>query len=395
MPTKISQLAEYTTITGSAFVPIVDVLESVSSKNKKITVDDLRKLFYVNAAGSSSFTKHTPGFYYFGDNSDGRAFYTGSITTLRSIISGSGKRGFGSTQDGPPVIKNFSSLFVSRSVVLKPTNRCRGLLIFVDGDATISGSISMTARGAKFTGSDASFTVVNPPYLGDYWSSLNFPTSSYLSRVFAVGAAGGAAGTPGSRNGSSGGTGILGRAGGGGGGGTVGASGLGGAGSTGTSFSGGAGGGGGGTNPVSGNATAGSGFGGRGGIGGPSGGAGGAGNPGGPAGSPSTNSGENGTGGLLILIVRGKLKIGPNGSIVSNGSSGGFGGISPQASGGGGSGGGVIYIYYGDTFTNTGTITTNGGSGGSTNSPTVGVGGNGGAGSLTTAKLNTAFPVVN
>lgn len=379
MPTKISQLSEYTTITGSAFVPIVDVLESASSKNKKITVDDLRKLFYVNAAGSSSLTRHTPGFYYFGDNSDGRAFYTGSLTTLRNIISGSGKRGFGSTQDGPPVIKNFSSLFVSRSVVIKPTNRCRGMLIFVDGDATISGSISMTARGAKFTGSDASFTVVNPPYLGDYWSTLNFPTSSYLSRVFAVGGAGGnSSPTPNTAN--VGVAGVNGRSGGGGSGNS------GGAGAAGTSFSGGAGGGG--------QGNAGINFGGAGGKAAtPSASGGGAGNPGGVGGEGGGFAGESGTGGLLIIIVRGNLKIGPNGSITSQGSRGGTG---PAGGGGGGSGGGVVYVYYGGALTNNGTISADGGAGGiNPGTPGSFIGGAGGAGSLTISKLNTAFPVAN
>jgi len=241
MPQPISQLADYTTITGSAFVPIVDVNETVLSKNKKISIDDLRDVYFKSGVLlSSSFTRHTPGFYYFGDNRDGRLNLTGSITALRTFVS----RSFASTQDGPPVIKNFSSLFISRSVVLSTTNRCRGLLIFVDGDATISGSISMTARGAKFTGSDASFSVLNPPYLGDYWSTQLFPSASYLSRVFAVGAAG-APNVGVSAPGSVGSTGTLGRSGGGGsGGGTP--FGGGGAGAAGTSFSGGSGGGGGG-----------------------------------------------------------------------------------------------------------------------------------------------------
>lgn len=381
MPTKISQLAEYTSITGSAFVPIVDVLESASSKNKKIAVDDLRKLFYVNAAGSSSFTSHTPGFYYFGDNSDGKAFYTGSITNLRNIISGSGKRGFGSTSDGPPVIKNFSSLFVSRSVVIKPTNRCRGMLIFVDGDATISGSISMTARGAKFTGSDASFTVVNPPYLGDYWSSLNFPTSSYLTRIFAVGAAGGAGGN----NGVAGTNNRSGGGGGGGGGPGV----YAGAGAAGTSFSGGAGGGGSVVpygSPQAG--LPGKAFGGAGGdnqdVNGNGGG--GAGNPGGRP------RGNEGTGGLLILIVKGNLKIGPNASITSNGSNGGNATDPGSWGGGGGSGGGIIIIFYGGSLVNHGTLTSNGGSGGTSNNNNAG---SGGAGTVSLSRLNSTFPVIN
>jgi len=361
MPTKISQLPDYNTLTASAFIPIID-----NSLNKKISVSDLRKVFYLKTGNTSSFSRHTPGLYYFGDNSDGPGNFSGSITTLRTRISAS----FASTQDGVPVIKNFSSLFISRSVVISPTNRCRGMLIFVDGDAIISGSISMTARGAKFTGSDASFTTINPPYLGDYWSAQLFPSASYLSRVFAVGAAGGTAAVAGS-------TGILGRSGGGGGGEIAGPGTPGGGGSAGTSFSGGSGGGGGGS--VSAGTLAKS-FGGVGGVGGTgvSPGGGGAGNPGGSPG------GGEGTGGLLILIVRGNLKIGPNGSIVSNGSAGGSG-----TQGGGGSGGGVLYVYYGGTLTNNGTTTASGGAGGTP------AGGAGGAGTVITSKLNTAFSVAN
>ncbi len=389
MPTRITDLAESTNITASSFVPIVDNNESLNSKNKKISITDLRKFFYLNSVNSSSFTKHTPGLYYFGDNSDGAGIFTGSIATVRTRISAS----FSSTQDGPPVIKNFSSLFISRSVVISPTNRCRGMLIFVDGDATISGSISMTARGAKFTGSDASFTTINPPYLGDYWSTQLFPSSSYLSRVFAVGASGGPAGPTPNGTGVVGTTGTLGRSGGGGGGGSGAA--IGGAGSAGTSFSGGSGGGGGGPSP----GTNGIAFGGQGGpvlgYGG-----GGAGNPGGvtPAaapGSPLPVSAPSGTGGLLILIVRGNLKIGPNGSINANGSNGGNSLVGFGSAGGGASGGGVLYIYYGGTLTNNGTITSNGGTGGAAGSPSTAVGGAGGAGTSIIQKLNTAFPAAN
>jgi hypothetical protein len=380
MPTRISDLPEYTTITASAFMPIVDVNELVASKNKKIRIDDLRKYFFTGTTTSSSFTEHTPGFYYFGDNSDGALNLTGSLTNIRTFVSQS----FRSTQDGVPVVKNFSSLFISRSVVVSPTNRCRGMLIFVDGDATISGSLRMTGRGAKFTGSDASFTTINPPYLGDYWSTQLFPSSSYLSRVFAVGAAGAPASyiAP-SGIGVAGSTGILGRSGGGGAGGSLNASGTTGAGSAGTSFSGGSGGGGT-VAPVAGGNSI------------PFGGAGGSapaptpargGGAGNPAGLGGTDTVGEGTGGLLILIVRGNLKIGPNGSIAANGVSGNTG----ASAGGGGSGGGILYVYYGGTLTNNGTVTSNGGSGGA--GPATG--GAGGAGTAIISKLNTAFPVAN
>jgi hypothetical protein len=383
MPQPISQLADYTTITGSAFVPIIDVNETVSSKNKKISVDDLRKTYFKSGILlSSSFTEHTPGLYYFGDNRDGRLNLTGSIATVRTFVS----RSFASTQDGAPVIKNFSSLFISRSVVVSPTRRCRGMLIFVDGDATISGSISMTARGAKFTGSEASFSVLNPPYLGDYWSAQLFPSASYLSRVFAVGAAGAAAPIAGAA-GIAGSAGVFGRSGGGGSGGsspTVGALGT-----AGTSFSGGTGGGGGSNNP-GGAGGAGVVFGGSGGVGGPNAG-GGAGNPNGTGG---TATGE-GTGGLLILIVRGNLRIGPNGSISANGIAGNNAVSANAISGGGGSGGGVLYVYYGGILTNNGTVSSNGGNGGAAGLTTGTQGGAGGAGTAIISKLNVAFPVAN
>jgi len=382
MPTRISDLPEYTTITGSAFVPIVDINEQIASKNKKITINDLRKYFFTGTTTSSSFSKHTPGLYYFGDNSNGPLNLTGSITNVRTFVS----RSFASTQDGAPVIKNFSSLFISRSVVVSPTLRCRGMLIFVDGDATISGSLRMTGRGAKFTGSDASFTTINPPYLGDYWSTQLFPSASYLSRVFAVGAAGATSPPSPFGIGTVGSTGILGRSGGGGSGG--GAPGItGGVGSAGTSFSGGSGGGGSTPGTVGGSAVS---FGGAGGTGAALSSGGGAGNP---AGANGAVVGE-GTGGLLILIVRGNLRIGPNGSIAANGITGN-GATAPNTGTGGGSGGGILYVYYGGTLTNNGTVTSNGGSGGSASPLASGLGGAGGAGTAIISKLNVVFPAGN
>jgi len=384
MPTRISDLPEYTTITGSAFVPIVDINEQVASKNKKIRIDDLRKYFFTGTTTSSSFTEHTPGLYYFGDNSNGPLNLTGSITNVRTFVS----RSFASTQDGAPVIKNFSSLFISRSVVVSPTLRCRGMLIFVDGDATISGSLRMTGRGASAVGTDASFNVINPPYLGDYWSTQLFPSASYLSRVFAAGSGGGAGGVTSNGSGGAGTAGGLGRSGGGGGGGGSAAN-TGAVGTAGTSYSGGTGGGAGCGNPA-GNGSAGTTNGGAGGNGVTNSG-GGAGNPNGSGGTQTAD----GTGGLLILIVRGNLRIGPNGSITSNGSAGNNANNIATAGSGGGSGGGVIYVYYGGTLTNNGTVTATGGSGGSASPFGGGTGGAGGAGTAIISRINTAFSVAN
>jgi hypothetical protein len=365
-------------------MPIVDVNELVASKNKKIRIDDLRKYFFTGTTTSSSFTEHTPGFYYFGDNSDGALNLTGSLTNIRTFVS----RSFASTQDGSPVIKNFSSLFISRSVIVSPTRRCRGMLIFVDGDATISGSLRMNGRGASAVGTDASFSVINPPYLGDYWSTQLFPSASYLSRVFAAGSGGGAGGGTSNGVGNPGFAGGLGRSGGGGGGGGS-LSNTGGVGVSGTSYSGGSGGGAGCGNPA-GNGSAGTANGGAGGNGVTNSG-GGAGNPNGSGGSQTAD----GTGGLLILIVRGNLRIGPNGSITSNGSAGNNAGAIATAGAGGGSGGGVLYVYYGGTLTNNGTVTATGGSGGTGSPFGGGAGGSGGAGTAIISRINTSFSVAN
>jgi hypothetical protein len=375
MPTRISDLPEYTIITSSAFVPIVDV-SSILDKNKKIEIRNLRRLYFTATNTSSSFTQHTPGLYYFGDNRDGNGIFTGSITNVRSFVS----RSFASTTDGNPIIKNYSELFISRSIVCKPTNRCRGMLVFVDGNATISGSLSMTARGASATGRDSSFTVVNPPYLGDYWTPRLFPSSSYLNRVFATGAIGGFYDVSGLN--IDGKVGINGRSGGGGMGSTYGAP-TGASGGTGTSFSGGAGGGG--ATPSFGVGGGGSSTGGAGGNASGVNGGGGAGNPGG---SPN---GGSGTGGLLILIVKGDLKIGPNGSITSDGSNGGNSTSPTLGGGGGGSGGGIVYVFYGGRLVNNGNITANGGSRGIGGN----LAGNGGAGTVLIQKLNIAYPVSN
>lgn len=377
MSTRISDLPEYYTVSASMYVPIVDLITTGSNKNKKISLEEMFKFYQT----TSSFTTTTPGFFFFGDNRDGAGNFSSSVQISSS---------FSSSADGDPIIKNFSTLFISESLLVSPTNRCKGMLIFVDGDCTISGTLSMTAKGASSIGQDASFNPINPPNLGYYWNDIVFPSTSYISFVFVTGSAGSsnAASTTGS-NGRS--LQLLGSgsgySGGGGSGGSGVAPNFGGSGSAGTSFSGGSAGGGGGSGSAffGGHATLNGGAGGN----GVSGGGGGAGNPGG-----SPNGGE-GTGGLLILIVKGNLYIGPSGSIRSNGSNGGNA-ISVNSGGGGGSGGGVMYIYYGKSFTSSSSspsITVSGGIGGEGSGSGL-KGGNGGTGSLILSNLYQRYPII-
>jgi len=368
MPTRISDLPEYYAVSASMYVPIVDLLVTGSNRNKKISLENLFKFYQT----TSSFTTTVPGFFFFGDNRDGDGNFSSSAQVSSSFaVTSDG-------DDGAAIIKNFSSLFISESLLVSPTNRCKGLLIFVDGDCTISGSLSMTAKGANATGSDASFTPINPPNLGYWWNDVVFPASTYRSYVFAVGSSGGGTSALAGINGYSN---LNGYSGGGGSGGGFAGTYIGGAGAAGTSFSGGSGGGGAYSFSTGTTATS---FGGAGG----SGANGGAGNPGG------TPNGGNGTGGLLILIVKGNLYIGPSGSIRSNGSNGGTA-SSANSGGGGGSGGGVMYIYYGKSFTSSSvspSITTTGGIGGA-GSGSGYKGGDGGSGSLVVANLYQRYPI--
>lgn len=344
------------------------------------------------------------------------------------------------------VVKHFTTLTISAGNVLTTDQPCRGLLIYVQGDCTINGTLSMTARGPsanptvagasdgnavdsnglrfpfKKTGSTSTLssaaTLLNGCGTAARTAIANHRTLSgngiiaTIPRVGATGPAdipsgGGYAVT----NGNSGSGGQTGSGGSGArstGGMYAGAGG----GGTGSCFAGGAGGGGSahaGSSVGASPSGRGSDYGGAGGYAtaytGSSNGnghtaGGGAGNPGG-IGSGQTGldsraignatdipgvTGSTGCGGLIVLIVGGNLVV--NGSIVANGSNGGpKGNRTEDGSGGGGSGGGSILIAYRGTFTNNGTIQANGGAGGTIPQGSGQVGGTGGNGSVQTIQI--------
>ena len=231
------------------------------------------------------------------------------------------------------------NLTIDAGQTVIPTVRKLFTVVYVAGNLTVDGSISMTARGANHNGTGDSGGATTA---GDLRIATGTFSGVSNPQVPAAGAAGGATSTAGSNVGSAGSSGATG--GGGGGAGRGGA--TGGSGATGTTFSGGSGGGGGrganGTNAVA--------NGGAGGDGGSNGSAfvngGGAGNLGGLGYSgttPSpTNDGAAGTGGVLIIICTGTLS--GSGTIAANGSLGG--GVSASTYGGG-SGGGSVTVLYG------------------------------------------------
>jgi hypothetical protein len=340
---------------------------------------------------------------YWGDGSNGDLNTSANVT-------------LSSTQDGDMIVRNYRNLTVNSGHTLTVQNRCRGLLLFVAGDLTVNGIISMSARGCKANPAESTTSSYTPEAPGDgnavdsggiqltfkkdgqtdsgsanlsgcgseaYNLNSKFPvldSDGVKIAIARIGAAGGlGAYTSGASyvagdDGSAGGTG---QSGGGGGGATYGGTTVrAGSGTAGTCFSGGSAGGG----TMNGAQTAYSGvpYGGAGGRGNANAqtAGGGAGNPGGD-GSAGGSAGESGTGGLLIIVVSGSVTIGSGGMIEAGGKDGG---AASTGAAGGASGGGNIVLVHAGTLSNNGSITTPGGIGGDGYSTADG--GDGGAGSV-------------
>ena len=291
--------------------------------------------------------------------------------------------------DGDMVVRQYSSFNLSSGNTLTPANRSRGVMIFVDGDATIDGTITVygayggtpadtswnmhwikSGQTGSFTNSTSQWgngsTDGNGvhPDLTDIFSKMPV-TSGNSFNVFS-----------GSNTGDgSGGTGYGGSAG----------NNPQDSKNQGSPYAGGAGG----------NGDIGAGdseqrYGGRGGNG-QTGGAypmgSGAGNP---SGSPF--SGASYSGGLFVMVARGDIN--GSGTIScpgGNGGSAGWGGSEPLYSyGGAGSGGGRIILLAGGTVSSSITCNVNGGNGGSGNSGAKNLKINGGRGAHgTTQKVSS------
>ena len=318
--------------------------------------------------------------------------------------------------DGDMVVKQYTSLTVNAGDTISVDQPNRGLMLLVQGDCTINGTISMKGRGGNgnptasggsdsntvdanglrmpfhTTGGSSSLTAANTLFNGtgnDARSVLaNFRTivsSGTIVQLVRQGANGGGgtnqvtAGTPGN-NGTTGQTG-------GGGDGGRGYIAVQGDGSYGSCWAGGSGGGG--ANGNSARADDAVAFAGAGGDGETDHSASCTGGCGNPSGNNDVTDGsgansQGGCGGLIILVVGGNVTIGSNGLITAVGSDSGAcsGGNSWHASGGA-SGGGNIVIAHRGTYTNNGTVTAAGGTSGTVASYTYSKrGGNGGNGSV-------------
>ena len=363
---------------------------------------------------------------YFGDGSDGTVTFDGSTTDGMSagassyghyFIDGGTTKGYplplsdetdkfyeitvankSGSYDGDMALKQYSGLTIDADYILTTDQPCAGLMVLVDGDCTINGWLSMTARGANRnptgvasggldlpvkpsggglgedlsggavfdgcgtavealegsfpntgTGSLLNILKVGMPASSD--NDSNDGTFKYHDGKdadnYTVTSSWGARPTDCGKSGE----------GGAGGGKSIGM--LGGAG---TCFSGGSGAGG----AYAGQDCHANSYGGAGTTGQNSGdwsNGGGAGNPGGAAQTYSSYvavNGGDGTGGVIILLVSGDLTIGAAGGIYCRGV-GGASGCGGNSNRGGSSGGGNMIVGYGGTLSNSGTIDCGGG----------------------------------
>jgi len=335
---------------------------------------------------------------YFGTGADGD-------TTISADTS------LTSTQDGDIVVKNYGNLTIDASKTLTVSNRCRGLLLFVDGDLTVNGTIDMTARGCHANpataGTDANTPVapsdgnavgtngIRFPFLTAsdtdvlasaefegcgsalYDLTADFPELVSNGKIIAFPRVGGTGGAPvvtsNNSPGNAGGNVTGGCGGGGSGGGGISESFQSDAGGNGTCFSGGVGSGGRATclnNPSN--------YGGAGQDGSAIYDSSGTGNPSGVG----FGTEVDGTGGLLIIICSGNITgtgtIKSHGILSQPGKAGGY------AAGGASGGGNILVARVGTDSSVSKTAT--GGVGGT--SPTLNNGGDGGAGSIQTLQIS-------
>lgn len=271
------------------------------------------------------------------------------------------------------------NLTIDATKTLTAAARKLGLLIFCDGDVTVNGTLSMTARGANHSATGSNLTA---------FDIMLYEVSAAADNILPAAGGSGAASPGNNLNGITGSAGANGGTGGGGSGGVrESTSKPSGSGAAGTGYSGGPGGGGIGydANGV----TSGADRGGAGGIGNTMDGGiggGGAGNPGGIGGvgnvPNATYSGLPGTGGIVLIYASGAIAINAGGIVSANGANAWrrTSGYIANLSGGGGSGGGSVSIYYHDSYSNSGSITASGGLRGIAD--TGKWGGDGGAGSI-------------
>jgi hypothetical protein len=103
---------------------------------------------------------------YFGNRSDGDVVITTNTNFVVPNKNGS--------YDGDYVVKQYSSLTINEGVTVTTDQPCKGMFIYVDGDCTINGTLSMRSRGASCNPDSVTSGLIYPVIAasGSYSSSL-------------------------------------------------------------------------------------------------------------------------------------------------------------------------------------------------------------------------------
>lgn len=327
------------------------------------------------SAGSGTATSVTTGNGYESNGINVNGSTIASKFTLYDGDTTFGSGTIGTDAGSLALFRVDGDMTVSAGFTLLPSENCRGLYGFVDGNITVNGTVSGYQSGIDAGSSQGAFRInsstneVAGSSTIEITGSASAHTagSSTASGMETGGGGSGGAGSYGSGNGATGHT-FGGGSGGGGSGGIAYPahySGGGGAGGTADTY-GGAGGNGG----ASGHTKWGywtSDAGGTGGTG-ITGGSAGANNSYNPSSSTAGNSGyADGIATNVVLYATGNITVASGGTVASLGTNGNTGYHTSQLQGGGGgaTGGGVVVVICAGTFTNNGTVSASGGSVGS------------------------------
>ena len=83
--------------------------------------------------GPGADSSKSAGGNYLGDGSDGDV--TISSNTELTVLNTDGD------YDGDMIVKNYTSLTIDSGITLQPDQSCRGMLVYVQGDCTINGTL--------------------------------------------------------------------------------------------------------------------------------------------------------------------------------------------------------------------------------------------------------------
>ena len=161
MATLKSLKNKYLTITDGDSVGVKENTENIailafkmaaaSSLNKfnmiDGVIDDFQDTSGVNTSASGNEIRSGADYYsgvedggnYWGTGADGAVTTSGNVTHTVQNKNGS--------YDGDMVVKQYSSLTISAGHTMTVDQPCRGLFIYVNGNCTINGTLSMAGKG--------------------------------------------------------------------------------------------------------------------------------------------------------------------------------------------------------------------------------------------------------